>query len=214
MKNIFLITLLTLFSVCALHTPPVMAQTLLGDDMETVDDEDISRANRFFRECVAKPLFNVSEETTYENCACASAQVEIWEANNKTTTNKVGDFLTPAPEATEMTEDVLKFEIYAPCLHIPAREMLYDECAADRYNKYASQGDPKKLNFLCTCISNGIADYYEIAAQAHLQLRHSEGNEIYDPYEDVKITSEYVQHQRTVRSRCFGSYYEALQNAK
>ena len=214
MKNILLITLITVMSVCALHAQPATAQSLFGDDMETADDENISRANRFFNECVERPLFNVSEETTYENCACASAQVDIWEKNQAVERNKVGDFLTPAPEAAELTEDILKFEIYAPCLHIPARELLYDECATDRYNKYASQGDPKKLNFICTCVANGIADYYELAAQAHLQLRHSEGNEISDPYEDVKISSEYIQHQRTVKNRCFASYYDALQKAK
>lgn len=215
MKNGFILfILLTLLTAGVSYSSAAFAQSLFQDELETVDEDAPSRANQFFKDCVAKPVFNVSEETTFENCACASAQVEIWEQQQNTSQNKVGDFLAPAPETAELTEDILKFKIYAPCLYIPAREMLNEECTADRYNQYSSQGDPKKLTYLCSCISDGLAKYYEIAAQAHLELRASEGYTIYDPYEDVKLSAEYVSHLREVRSSCYATYYDALQKNK
>lgn len=203
------VLLLSMFAAISV----VHAQSsLFGNDGGVVED-DISRANKFFNECVEKPVFNVSDKTNLETCACASAQVEMWE-REKAKDNVSRDFLTPAQARAELTEEVLMLDIYAPCLHIPAREILYGDCAVDTTNVYSAQGDPNRLAYLCNCMANGFTSYIEYAAEPFLKMKHAQGVIIYDPIKTVTYSSEYQLHKRDVQQQCYDDYYKILEKTK
>ena len=149
----FLITALilvaTAFSIVA--AGPARAQDLNLGLGSTSREEAIQESQKFFNQCIQRPIIDLSETTDQAFCACSASNLQHWLEKPATRTPGMEFFQSPSKE---LTKPVLLGQIYGPCLYIPVYEITYRDCVTDDDNAWSARTEDE-LTGLCTCMAAG-----------------------------------------------------------
>ncbi len=174
------------------------AQQLSG---ESTASTTASEAERFFQDCMKKPVVPVSEETDTAFCACAATQVHIW--HSKPPTESTGPLNTVLTK--ELDANALYAQIYSPCLHIPIYDLSYGECLENKkYRYFLNRSD--LLDATCQCIGQGDSSYFEKFAQPYIELQISKGVKFEDPIREIKRDPNFYEAHYNLETNCYTEY--------
>lgn len=161
-----------------------------------------AEAEKFFRDCVKRPIVSTSDETDMAFCACTATQMQAW-------LDKPAQLSGPDYFQTFRTKDLDKnamiTEIYAPCLYIPMFDISYDDCLESKKHRFFFNRQDL-LEATCQCMAQGDSEYFQKFAKPYLELKVTEGVDILDPITEVKKDVNYYDAHYHLESNCYAEY--------
>lgn len=156
----------------------------------------------FFIRCVVTddPILDGIEKEEF--CACLDVKTREYAPTTKPTRDNTG---IPTLFDLQPYKVKLYTQIYAPCMNVPVRRLIYDECLYSEKMQTRSVYR-ENLYAMCNCIADEMAHYTKQNAMLMLDRLLGQNPNLEDPLEAITTSHFYLGKHFDARRRCVDRY--------
>jgi hypothetical protein len=166
-------------------------------------DELVSneQANKYFNECmaIAGPDPDAVPESHLATCACMSANFK------EVVTNRDLEYLTEMSDNGNEARKKILIYVQAPCIEFAAREIIYNNCAANR----AFWNVVDNLEDMCQCVSDRMGNYLSIyGVDLFSKLQYTRSEDFEEPLKAIMDSWDYIKKHKIIEDKCRGYFVQ------
>ena len=192
MRTILLLTIFTIFLLPTI----TLAQSA---------PQEVLTPEAYYKSCMSTAINNQSYEVQEESCACMSAQMQIWQQEKANFDSQKNQSLYVKKGEMTLDENTLITKIYAPCLHIEAKEQVYLKCYQRKSNQ-KTVPSLAALKGMCTCQANISAEFVSAVGQPLLESILSRRSIFGSPLDMILDNEDYKREIYPKHTECYNKF--------
>ncbi len=146
----------------------------------------------FYANCTKQDSPYFTENGKHQFCACAADRINAAVPASKRT------LITERSDAGQALRNQVAIDVYAPCMHHPVKDMLFQNCVQNDDVERSS----RNASGLCDCISESMADFVASRAPAVMRTEIAKNPNVRNPLGAFLASDSYQDRSRQVLLAC------------